>query len=123
MAETHEPWFERLIREAEEAGEFDDLPGKGRPIDDLHRPYDPAWWARSWLARETVAEEARDIAARVRREVPRILAGNDEPAMAVGLERLNLAIADVNRRLAEADRLQLLDVEVLIAGRASRPDS
>jgi len=37
---------ERQIHEAMEWGEFDDLPGAGRPIPDLGAGYDPAWWAK-----------------------------------------------------------------------------
>jgi hypothetical protein len=118
--DRYEPWFERLIRQAAEAGEFDDLPGAGRPIGDLDRPYDPAWWARRWVARETLADAARAIAARVRRELPRILAGTDASEMAAALTRLNGDIAAVNEQLPEADRLPTLDVASLIADRASR---
>jgi hypothetical protein len=120
VTDGHEPWFEKLIRDATDAGEFDDLAGAGRPIDDLDRPYDPAWWARRWMVRETVAEEARTLAATVRREIPRILAGTDESAIVVALDRLNGEIIAVNARLAEADRLPTLDVTLLIVDRASR---
>ncbi len=50
---------EQRIREAIEAGAFDDLPGLGRPIPDLDRPYDPMWWVKRWLARERLDEETR----------------------------------------------------------------
>ena len=123
MSGSHESWFEKLIREATEAGDFDGLPGAGKPIKDLNRPYDSAWWARSWITRETVAEAARDIDARVRRELPKILAGTDEAAMASHLKSLNDEIDAVNERLAEPDRLAPLDVDALIMNRASRRDS
>ncbi|MFQ6171772.1 DUF1992 domain-containing protein [Oryzobacter sp. R7] len=42
---------ERAIREAQERGEFDDLPGAGRPLD-LGDPDDPLWWVRRKLAAE-----------------------------------------------------------------------
>lgn len=42
---------ERAIREAQERGEFDDLPGAGRPLD-LGDPDDPLWWVRKKLAAE-----------------------------------------------------------------------
>ncbi len=34
-----ESWVDRQIREAQERGEFDDLPGKGRPLDLMTNPY------------------------------------------------------------------------------------
>lgn len=52
-----EPWIEQIIREAAEAGEFDGMPGTGRPLDDLERPYEPDWWVRRWFARERAAAE------------------------------------------------------------------
>lgn len=116
---AHETWFEKLMREASEAGEFDDLPGAGEPIADLDRPYDPEWWARRWMQRETLAEGVREVAARIRREVPRILAGTDEAAMRNALSELNNAVRAANERLPDADRLPSLDVEAMIQERAS----
>jgi hypothetical protein len=40
------------IRAAIEAGDFDNLPGFGKPIASLDDPYDPHWWVRSKLKRE-----------------------------------------------------------------------
>ncbi|HEX6946594.1 MAG TPA: DUF1992 domain-containing protein [Acidimicrobiia bacterium] len=42
---------ERLIREAIEAGDFDDLPGAGKPIPGAGQPDDPLWWVRGWVQR------------------------------------------------------------------------
>ncbi len=42
---------ERRIQEALDAGEFDDLPGRGRPLPGDARPYEPGWWARRYLER------------------------------------------------------------------------
>lgn len=39
-----------------EAGEFDDLPGSGKPIPDLDRPYDPEWWAKKLIERERLRD-------------------------------------------------------------------
>lgn len=39
-----ETWLDKIIREAEERGEFDDLPGEGQPLDLSANPFeDPAW--------------------------------------------------------------------------------
>lgn len=43
---------ERQIRLAAERGEFDDLPGSGKPIEDLDDAYDPLWWVKKWAERE-----------------------------------------------------------------------
>ncbi len=47
----YESPVERLIREAQERGEFDDLPGAGRPLD-LGDTDDPMWWVRRLAERE-----------------------------------------------------------------------
>ena len=43
---------EKAIREAQERGEFDDLPGAGKPLKDLGDPDDPMWWLRRYAERE-----------------------------------------------------------------------
>ncbi len=50
---VYEPLSERLIREAIEAGEFDDLPGTGKPVPGAGRPDDDLWWVRAWMKRSS----------------------------------------------------------------------
>ncbi len=45
---------ENKIRAAIEAGEFDNLPGFGQPAAICNEPYDPHWWIRRKLRRETL---------------------------------------------------------------------
>ena len=47
----HESWVEKQIREAQERGEFDNLPGAGRPLEGLDDP-DPDWWLKRMMERE-----------------------------------------------------------------------
>ena len=42
---------ERLIDEAIAAGEFEDLPGAGKPLSGAGVPDDELWWVRAWLKR------------------------------------------------------------------------
>lgn len=54
---------EDKIQSAIQAGEFDHLPGWGRPLDVLDEPYDPMWWIRRKIAHEqlgTRVVDARD---------------------------------------------------------------
>lgn len=46
-----EHWAEQQIREAMERGEFDDLPGRGRP-QELGDARDPNWWLNRKLRDE-----------------------------------------------------------------------
>lgn len=48
---------EERIREAQERGEFDDLPGAGKPLD-LSDAHDPDWWAK-----RRIREEGGDLSA------------------------------------------------------------
>lgn len=50
-ADRYESLPERLIREAIEAGEFDELPGSGMPLPGAGVPDDELWWVRKWLKR------------------------------------------------------------------------
>lgn len=46
-----EPVADRIIREAIASGDFDDLPGTGKPIPGAGKVDDELWWVRSWLER------------------------------------------------------------------------
>ena len=45
---------ERRIREAQERGEFEKLPGYGKPIPDLDKPEDELAWVKRWMQREGI---------------------------------------------------------------------
>ncbi|SBT41539.1 protein of unknown function (DUF1992) [Micromonospora auratinigra] len=48
---------EAQIRSAQERGEFDNLPGAGRPIPGRNLPYDESWWIKSFLEREQLPSD------------------------------------------------------------------
>ncbi|MFR9780935.1 DUF1992 domain-containing protein [Micromonospora sp. MS34] len=52
MTTGWEAAVEAQIRSAQERGEFDNLPGAGRPIPGRDLPYDESWWIKSFLERE-----------------------------------------------------------------------
>lgn len=47
-------WVDQQIRVAMARGDFDDLPGAGKPIKDLGRDHDPDWWLKRLIEREQV---------------------------------------------------------------------
>jgi hypothetical protein len=49
----HGPDVEAQIRAAQARGEFDNLPGKGKPLD-LPEVHDPDWWVKSYVRREGI---------------------------------------------------------------------
>ena len=60
---------EEKIREAIRAGEFDDLPGAGKPIPGLNEPDDEMWWVKRKLRAEGLSYLPPALA--VRREAER----------------------------------------------------
>src|SRR4051794_23448943 len=47
-------WVDHQLRLAMERGEFDDLPGAGKPIKDLGAQHDPDWWIKRLIEREKI---------------------------------------------------------------------
>lgn len=48
-------WVDLQIRRAVERGEFDDLPGAGKPIEGLGGDHDPDWWLKKLVEREQIS--------------------------------------------------------------------
>ena len=55
----HESWIDRQIREAAERGEFDNLPGAGKPIPNRNELVDADWWIKQWIEREEITGPAQ----------------------------------------------------------------
>jgi hypothetical protein len=47
-------WVDLQVQRAIERGEFDNLPGMGKPIPDLDTTHDPDWWLKRFIEREHV---------------------------------------------------------------------
>ncbi|MEU5413187.1 DUF1992 domain-containing protein [Streptomyces clavifer] len=117
---SFESWVDKQIREAEQRGDFSGLPGFGKPIPGLDRPYDAEWWIKDKMRREGVsvlppsltlrkeAEDAREAVsgAGTEAEVRRILTEvNDRIRMALLMPPegppLNLRPFDVDAVVGE----------------------
>ena len=65
-------WYEssidRQLREARERGEFDDLPGAGKPLPGAGGEYVEDWWVQDWLRREGETSGVLPPTLAVRRE-------------------------------------------------------
>lgn len=92
-----ETWIDKQIREARERGDFDNLPGAGKPIPDLHKPFSAEKWAI-----DRVEKEGGDLSVllpplvalrKERRRFLAELAGVPDEAV------LRAAIEDFNARL------------------------
>jgi hypothetical protein len=47
-------WVDMQVRRAIERGDFDNLPGAGKPIRGLGATHDPDWWVKSLIEREQI---------------------------------------------------------------------
>ena len=47
-------WVEQQLRIAHQRGDFDNLPGLGKPIEDLGSEHDPDWWIKKLVEREHI---------------------------------------------------------------------
>lgn len=114
-----ETFIEAQIRKAAEEGAFDDLAGKGKPLD-LDDASDPLWWAKKFVAREGVS--VVPAAIEIRRTVERELAAlDDEPReseVRKRLETLDARIRELNRSVTSGPSTSVppLDIEALLAG-------
>jgi Domain of unknown function (DUF1992) len=116
--ETPERYVERLIREAQEQGEFDHLRGAGRPLP-LTGALEEAWWIKEKLRREKLSDLPEALAIRL--EAERVLAEvarlSDERVVRERLETLNARIRKLNRTTVAGPPTTLapVDVEAVVA--------
>jgi hypothetical protein len=114
-----ESWIDRQIREGMERGEFDDLPGQGKPLRDLDRPRDEMWWVKDKLRREELSYLPPTLA--VRKDLDdaraRIAASESEAAVRDIVSEINARIVAVNSRVTDGPPSTLvpLDVEQVVA--------
>ena len=48
-------WVDLQIQQAMARGDFDNLPGYGKPIADLGSTHDPDWWLKRLVERERIS--------------------------------------------------------------------
>ena len=53
--EQQHTWVDLQVKRAIERGDFDDLPGAGKPIEGLGAQHDPEWWIKQLIERERIA--------------------------------------------------------------------
>jgi Domain of unknown function (DUF1992) len=120
-------WVERQLQEAMERGEFDNLPGAGKPIADLDKPHDELWWIKDKLRRENLSYLPATLALRKEAEdaLAAALRARSEAQVRRILAAINRKILDGNRKAASGPPLNLMpfDVERVVAGWRERQQS
>ena len=92
-------WVDLQVQEAMRRGEFDDLPGAGKPLD-LPDKHDPDWWVKRLIEREKITGIA-PVAIGLRKEDAELDAVLDREASADGVRRV---VTDFNARIVDARR-------------------
>jgi hypothetical protein len=114
-----ETWVERQIRESMERGEFDNLPGRGKPIPDLDQPYDELWWLRKKLREEKFSVDPPTLVLRRQLDETRaaIAAARSEAEVRRLVAAINERIVYVNSHTISGPPPELapLDVERVVA--------
>ncbi len=114
--------IEKRIRDAEARGEFDNLPGSGKPIPGLDAPHDELWWLRQMLERENLSFLPGHL--QLRRDAESAIAGAlrapSETAARRIVETLNAKIVAHNRTATSGPGSDLseVDVEAIVRRRA-----
>ncbi|GAB3658784.1 DnaJ family domain-containing protein [Glycomyces tarimensis] len=99
MSERLARGVERQMQEAERRGEFQNLPGAGKPLPGIGSPQTEDWWLRQKATRENIGAEALPPALRLRKEVdqlPALLDALDEEA------EVRRALEALNERIRKA---------------------
>lgn len=99
-SQPYESAVERAIREAQERGQFDNLPHSGKPLPGLDGPDDELWWVRSYVRREGLSgEDFLPESLLLRRQLERL---DDTVAHLRTEQAVRDHVADLNRQIRRA---------------------
>jgi hypothetical protein len=88
-------WVEKEIRDAQGRGDFDRLPGAGRPLPD-DTTYDELWWIKRKMAREGLSVLPPTLA--LRKEAEEALAA---ACAAPSEQSVRKIIAEINAKILD----------------------
>ncbi|MGP4016195.1 J-domain-containing protein [Saccharopolyspora sp. 5N708] len=96
---TFESWVDKQIRTAQERGDFDDLPGAGKPLPGAGAPVEEQWWIKGYVRREGLSGEALlPTPLQLRKEIERL----PETVRELTTEQaVREVAAELNRRIVE----------------------
>jgi hypothetical protein len=117
-----ESWIDRQIREAQERGEFDDLPSAGKPLPGAGEPLEEDWWIRRKV-REEEGTTGLPYSLVLRRQAEtaraRALTAPTDAEARMIIEEMNARILDALRKPLSGPPLNLMpfDVEQVVLER------
>ncbi|MEV0715514.1 DUF1992 domain-containing protein [Asanoa sp. NPDC050611] len=99
MSDRIESIIEAQIRAARENGEFDDLPGAGKPLPGHSEPYDEQWWLKEFIRREGITGGAMlPPSIQLARQVERL---PEEIRRLPSEQRVRETVAELNRDILD----------------------
>ena len=114
-----ESFVEQKIREAQEVGKFDDLPGFGRPIPDIDEPYDESWWLKRKVRTEnlSILPPALQIRVDVQKTLETVYLLLTEVEVRESIEALNHRIRKANFAVVwgPSPTTMPLDIDAVVA--------
>lgn len=119
-------WVEEQLRVAIERGDFDDLPGAGKPLE-LGDTHDPDWWLKKLVERERIA--VLPLSVQLRKEDAELDDRLDEIAFEAEVRRVltdfNERVVAARYRLPEGPPLVTMprDVDATVAAWAERREA
>jgi hypothetical protein len=111
---TRESWIDRQIRKATERGAFDNLPGAGKPLQGLDKPFDEQRWVKDKLRREGLTYMSPSVALRKRAHDALLEASHasSEAEVRQIVEVINERIREANRKGIAGPPLMLVPYDV-----------
>lgn len=97
--EHRSAWVEHEVQQAMRRGDFDDLPGAGKPLEGLDNVHDPDWWIKRLVERERISVLPPALALRT--EDLRL---DDELDRLGSPDLVRARVADFNARIVDARR-------------------
>ena len=98
---------ERQIQEGMRRGEFDGLPGAGRPLD--LDPREPGWWAKRLVDAERSRLRHDEVREDLTRRRARFWFAADLVELREQVTTANKMLAEANAVMEPADRFELVD--------------
>ena len=100
---AYESWIDRQVREAQDRGEFDNLPGTGKPIPNRNELVDENWWLKQWIEREQITG-AVPTSLKIRKEAEELM---ETLARVSDESAVRQIVASLNERIERARRSQV----------------